>query len=130
MEYWVYGVETVWELKGDGVSTRSHNDLVWSKELVRELLGRPGCTEELGLDECLGTNFEIWSWSLSRIGRSLVSSLGFGYVLPEFMVELVEIGDKIACMCGGKVTLGVNSEVWVITLIGKEGHNAGSGSWS
>ena len=100
------------------------------KELVRELLGRSGCMEKLCFDECLGTNPEIWSWSSSGIGWSLVLMLGFGYVLPEFMVEFVEVDDKVMGTCGGEVALRVNSEVWMITLIGEEGFNAGSGTWS
>jgi len=34
----------------------------------------------------LATNLELWSWSLSGIGRSLVLKLSFGDVLLELLV--------------------------------------------
>jgi len=86
--------------------------------------------EELGFDKCLGTNLEIWSWFFSGIGQGLVLMLGFSYVLPELIVELVEVGDKVTSACRGEVVLRVNSEVWMITLVGKEGCNANSGTRS
>jgi len=41
-----------------------------------------------------------------------------------------QVCDKVMRTCRCKVTLRVNGEVWVITLVGKEGCNAGSGTWS
>jgi len=51
-------------------------------------------------------------------------------VLLKLLVQLVEVGDKVTCTCGSKVTFQVNGKVWMVTLVGKEGCNAGSGTRS
>jgi len=85
-------------LKGDGVGARSCNDFIWSKEFIREFLGRSCCVEELSLDKCLGTNLEFQSWRTSSISWSLVMTSGFVNVLLELLVYLFEVCDKIVCM--------------------------------
>src|SRR5882672_359343 len=105
-------------------------DFVWSKEFIGKLLGRLCCTEELSLDVSVATNLEFRSRKLSGIRRSLVSTLSFSDVLLKFMVKFVEVGDKVTSVCGSEVTLRVNCEVRMITLVGKEGCNASSGTRS
>src|SRR5467141_1140001 len=108
----------------------SCKDLVRSEEFIRKLLGRSCCTEELSLDVSVATNLEFRSRKLSGISGGLVSTLSFSDVLPKFLVKFVEVGDKVMSVCGSEVTLRVNCEVRMITLVGKEGCNASSGTWS
>ena len=42
MEYWVDGVEALWETKCDGVGTWLHYDLIWSQKLISKLLRGTG----------------------------------------------------------------------------------------
>ena len=71
MEHRVDGVEAVWEVQGDGVSTGLRYDLVWSQELISELLRWTGSTEKLHFDVGPTPDREFWS----RDSRSVRSSL-------------------------------------------------------
>src|SRR5882672_10503806 len=108
----------------------SCKDFVWSKEFIGKLLGRSCRTEELSLDIGVATNLEFRSRKPSGISGSLVSTLSFSNVLPKFVVKFVEVSDKFTSACGSEIVLRVNCEVWMITLVGKEGCNAGSGTQS
>src|SRR5882724_6749664 len=105
-------------------------DFIRSKEFLCEFLGGLCHTEELSLDVCLATDFEFWGWNPSGISRSLVSMLSFSDVLLKLLVQLIEVGDKVTCMCRSEVAFQVNGKVRMVTLIGKEGCNAGSGTQS
>ena len=65
------------------MGARLGNDLVQSKELLRELLGGSCHTEELCLDKHVAANFEFWSWKMVRVSHSPVLVLSIGYVLPK-----------------------------------------------
>src|SRR5882672_10327711 len=108
----------------------SCKDFVWSKEFIGKLLGRSCHMEELSLDVSVATNLEFQSRKSSGISGSLVLMLSFSNVLPKFMVKFVKVSDKVTRACGRKVTLRVNCEVQMITLVGKEGCNGGSGTRS
>src|SRR5882724_4717456 len=108
----------------------SCKDFVWSKEFLCEFLGGSCSTEELSLDVCLATDLEFQGRKPSGISRNLVLTLSFSDVLLKLLVQLVEVGDKVMCVCGSEVTFRVNSKVQMITLVGKEGCNAGSGTRS
>ena len=86
--------------------------------------------EELSLDVCLATDFEFQGWKPSGISGNLVSMLTFSGVLLKLLVQLIEVGDKVTCACRSEVMFWVNSKVWMVTLVGKEGCNASSGTWS
>jgi len=51
--------------------------------------------------------------------------LGISYMLSELFVKLIEVSDKVTCASGCEVTLGMNSNVRVVALVGKEGCNTG-----
>ena len=87
-------------------------------------------TEELSLDVCLATDFEFQGRKLSGISGNLVSTLSFSNVLLKLLVQLVEVGDKVTCVCRSEVAFRVNGKVWMVTLVGKEGCNASSGTRS
>src|SRR5882724_8520285 len=108
----------------------SCKDFVWSKEFLCKFLGGSCHMEELSLDVCLATDFEFRGQKPSGISRSLVSTLSFSDVLLKLLVQLVEVGDKVMCACRSKVAFRVNGKVQMVTLVGKEGCNAGSGTWS
>jgi len=127
VEHWVYGSEAVGELYCDGMSTQLCQDLIGSKKFVREFLGRPGHTKELGLNIDSAAALEFQSRDSSGIGRCLVVVLSFSNVQPKLLVQLVEVGDENLGACQCKVTFRVNGDVQMITLVGKEGCNA-SGS--
>src|SRR5882724_4799461 len=108
----------------------SCKDFVWSKEFLCEFLGGSCCMEELSLDVCLATDFEFWGGKTSGISGSLVLTLSFSDVTLKLLVQLVEVSDKVTCACRSEVAFWVNGKVWMITLVGKEGCNAGSGTRS
>jgi len=112
------------------MGTGTCKDFVWSKEFLCEFLGRSCHMEELSLDICLATDFEFWGWKPSGISGNLVSTLSFSNVLLKLLVELVEVSDKVTCACGSKVAFWVNGKVQMVTLVGKEGCNAGGGTRS
>src|SRR5882724_1860843 len=112
------------------MGARTCKDFVWSKEFLCEFLGGLCHMEELSLDVCLATDFEFWGQKPSGISRNLVSTLSFSDVLLKLLVQLVKVGDKVTCTCGCKVTFRVNGKVWMVTLVGKEGCNASSGTRS
>src|SRR5882672_7531469 len=107
----------------------SCKDFVWSKEFIGKLLGRSCRMKELSLDISVATNLEFRSRKSSGISGGLVSTLSFSDVLP-FLMKFVEVGDKVTSACGSEIALRVNCEVRMITLVGKEGCNAGSGTQS
>src|SRR5882724_11588391 len=105
-------------------------DFIQSKEFLCKFLGGSCHMEKLSLDICLATYFEFRGQKPSGIGGSLVSTLSFSDVLLKLLVQLIEVGDKVMCMCGSEVAFRVNGKVRMITLVGKEGCNAGSGTRS
>src|SRR5882724_11369631 len=105
-------------------------DFIQSKEFLCEFHGGSCCMEELSLDVCLATDFEFQGRKLSGISRSLVLMLSFSDVLLKLLVQLVDVGDKVTCACGSKVAFWVNGKVQMVTLVGKEGCNASSGTRS
>src|SRR5882724_10088581 len=106
----------------------SCKDFVRSKEFLCEFLGGSCSTEELSLDVCLATDLKFRGWKPSGISRTLVLTLSFSNVLLKLLVQLVEVGDKVTCACGSEVMFRVNCKVRMITLVGKEGCNASSGT--
>src|SRR5882724_12682321 len=112
------------------MGARKCKDLVQAKEFIGEFLGGSCHTEELSLDIYLASNLEFWSWKSLGISGSLILTLSFRSVLSELLVLLIEVCDKVTSTHGCKVTLWMNGEVQMITLVGKEGCNAGSGTWS
>ena len=100
-------------------------DLVQAKELVRKFLRQPGCMEELSLDKCLTSDWEIGCLGLSGICRNLVATLGISYMCLEPLVKLIKVYDKVTCMRGCGVTLGMNGNVRVIAFVGEERSDPG-----
>src|ERR1700732_4605516 len=75
-------------------------------------------------------NLEVWGRSSSGIGRTLIVFLCFGYLVPEFLVYVVEVYRKFSSSCGGKVPLGVYCDVGVISFIHKEWGDTRGCTWS
>ena len=99
-------------------------DLVWAKELIRKFLRQPGHTEELSLDECLTSDWELGCSGPSGICGYLVVTLGISYVCLKLLVKLIEVCDKVTCARRCKVALRMNGNIWVIAFVGKEGSDS------
>src|SRR6266481_6320653 len=80
--------------------------------------------EELSLDECLTADQELGCLGLLGICSDLVAMLGVSYMHLELLVKLIEVGDKVMCARRREVVLGMNSNIWVIALVGKEGSDS------
>ena len=67
---WKHGTLGVWcgGCQGVVVSTQLCQDLIRAKKFVRELLGWPGHTKELGLNVDSAADLEFWSGSSSGVG--------------------------------------------------------------
>ena len=85
--------------------------------------------EELSLDKCLASYFEFQCQVPLGISGNLIMMLSFGNVLLEFLVKLIEVSDKVTCTCGSNIMLRINDNVWMITLVGKEGCDSSSCTW-
>src|SRR5882724_7341411 len=112
------------------MGARTCKDFIWSKEFCCKFLGGLCHMEELSLDICLATNFEFQGQKSSGISGNLVSTFSFSDVLLKLLVQLVEVSDKVMCTCGSKVAFQVNGKVQMVTLVGKEGCHASSGTRS
>src|SRR5882724_5402328 len=100
------------------MGARTCKDFIQSKEFLCEFLGGSCRMEELSLDVCLATDFEFRGWKPPGISGNLVSTLSFSDMLLKLLVQLVE------------VMFWVNGKVRMVTLVGKEGCNASSGTRS
>jgi len=69
----------------------------------------------------LGYRFRITGWKPSGISRNLVSTLSFSDMLLKLLMQLVEVSDKVTCVCGSEVTFWMNCKVRMITLLAKKG---------
>ena len=54
-------------------------------------MGWAGGAEELGFDEGLLSNNEVWSRDASSIGQTLITELSLGDGSLEFLMKFVEI---------------------------------------
>lgn len=73
MEHRVDGLHGIRESECEGVGSRAHNDLEWSKVLVGQFLEGAHGVEVLGLHEGYISDFEVrWSRA-SSVSRSLIT---------------------------------------------------------
>src|SRR5437899_13014729 len=83
----MYGAHSVWEFKGNRMSTRKGNDGERTKILFGELLRGSCRAEVLGLDIDLISDLEVRSWKMRGICRTLVTLLRSGHLGAEESVE-------------------------------------------
>src|SRR5882724_2340524 len=93
------------------MGARTCKDFIWSKEFLCKFLGGSCHMEELSLDVCLATNFEFRGRKSPGISGRLVLTLSFSDVLLKLLVQLIEVSDKVMCMCRSKVAFRVNCKV-------------------
>ena len=86
-----------------------------------------GSPNVIGSDKNFVTNLKVRRWGPSFVSRGRVASLGFRDCFPEFLVELIEVHYKVSCSCGAEVSFGVYRDVWMVSLVGKEGGYTSSG---
>ena len=77
--------------------------------------------EVFRLEVYLVTDFEVRSWTPFCVCWPLVAFLGFQHLQSEESVKFVQVCDVGLGGGGGEVAIGVDGEVGVIALIGKEG---------
>jgi hypothetical protein len=71
-------------------------------------------------DEDLVANLEVRLQNMLVIRRLLVSFLSGGNVISEVLVKVIQFYHELASPCGGKVSLRMRSEAWVVTFVGVE----------
>ena len=79
------------------------------------------------LDEDFVTNFEVQRWDVSFVHGGGVANLSFRDHFPEFLVESIKVHYKVSSSYGGEVSFGVYGDVWVVSLVSKEGRYASGG---
>ena len=84
----MYRAHSVWEFKGNGMSTRKGNDRERTKILFREFLRGSCGAEVLGFDIDLISDLEVRSWKTPGICRTLVMLLRGEHLGAEEVVEL------------------------------------------
>ena len=84
----MYGAHSVWEFKGNRMSTRKGNDRERTKILFGEFLRGPCRAEVLGFDIDLISDLEVRSWKMPGICRTLITLLHREHLGVEEVVEL------------------------------------------
>ena len=79
--------------------------------------------EELSLEECLTTNWELGCLGPLGICSNLVAMLGVSYMHFELLVKLIKICDKVTGARRCEVTLRMNGNVRVVAFVGEEGRS-------
>ena len=84
----MYGAHSVWEFKGNRMSTRKGNDRERTKVLFGEFLRGSCGAEVLGFDIDLISDLEGRSWKTSGICGTLIMLLHGEHLRAEEVVEL------------------------------------------
>src|SRR3979490_3001664 len=126
----MYCFHIIWEFQSDCVSTRMCNDFKRTQKLLGEFLGRAHCSKELCFDKCEVSNLEVWCWKSFGVSRGLVCLLSIENSSVKFLMQFVQVHNKILSSIRSKVTFRMDGEVWVVAFIGKErrdsSHSTGS----
>lgn len=127
VEYRVDFREVGWESKGKSVRSMLSNDCEWTEILVSEFAGRSSAGEVLGFDIDLIANANGGCRHAVSVSSCLVLLLSALDFLPQHLVKLVEVGDKVAGLEGGDIAVKVSVEIRIVTFVCKERRDAGSG---
>ena len=117
------------ESEGIGLGSDLGDDFVWTKVLLRELLGWTSDSEVLGLDIDAISDVQLRRRCTTLIGRSLVSELCFTDILLEMLVEFFEVDREFMSASGGERVFGVNGDVGMVALVGEEWRDTRSIAW-
>jgi hypothetical protein len=71
------------------------------------------------------SNFELRQGSTSGICGALVTFLYGCDLQAQFLVKLIKVNGEFSGTSRGKISLGMNSNVRVVSFIGKEGRDTG-----
>ena len=82
--------------------------------------------DKLSLDKDFITYFEIRSRGMSRISRFLITLLDHGDFSFESTQWFIEVYGEVAGLGESDIMFGVNSDVWMISLISEKWGNTGS----
>ena len=117
------------ESEGIGLGSDLGDDFVWTKVLLRELLGGTSDPEVLGLDIDTISDVQLRRRCTTLIGRSLVSELCFTDILLEMLVEFFKVDCEFMSASGGERVFGVNGDVGMVALVGEEWRDTRSIAW-
>ena len=123
-------VDGIWKPECIGMSSGLGWNFKWTQELFGKLFGWPGHAEKLCFDKCLLFNDKVRSRHPMGICITLVMVLSFGNGGFEFLVEFIQIDNKIFSTGECKIAFWMNGEVQVITHIGKKWRNTSSSTRS
>ena len=98
-------------------------DLEGTEVLLREFLGGPSCSKVLGSDIYEQTVQEFRGRDSVLISILPGSVLGFGHLLPEVVLQFLQVDSKISGSVGCHVVLGVDGKVRVVTFVSEKGAN-------
>lgn len=121
------GPEGVRKSEGVGLWAGLSNDLEGSLEPSRQLAGWSSRSEVLRLDKDFLSDFDRRWRSATGICRTLIAFLGLGDVLPQGLMEFIEVSHEISGSSGRDVTIGVNGDGGVVAFVGIEGRDTGGG---
>src|SRR5207245_8627701 len=96
MKNGMYGAHSVWEFKGNRMSTRKGNDGERTKVLFGEFLRGSCGAEVLGFDIDLISDLEVRSWETPGVCRTLITLLRREHLGAEEVVELREFDGVVA----------------------------------
>ena len=103
------------------------DDFVGTNVFLGEFLGRPGGTEELGLDEDLRTNLKFRRRSTAGISRTLITLLSLRNAFSQGRMQFLEISHEIAGMSGSDIPVGMDRDGGIVAFIGIERRDSGGG---
>ena len=117
------------ESEGIGLGSDLGDDFVWTKVLLRELLGGTSDPEVLGLDIDTISDVQLRRRCTTLISRSLISELCFTDILLEMLVEFFEVDREFMSASRGERVFGVNGDVGMVALVGEEWRDTRSIAW-
>src|ERR1700730_4855749 len=115
------------ESEYEGVRAGLSNDFERSEELFGKLLGGSGCMEILRFNVDLGSDLELWCWSLMGVRWTLIALLRIGDLGTELLVEFVQVHSEFSGTNQSHFAFWVHRYIWMITLVRKEWGNPCSG---
>lgn len=123
MKSWMNGAKFARESEGKRLSGRMSDNFERTQEAFGELAGRPGRPDIFSRHKYLFSHLKVRKSNPEFIGVGFIALLGdFGL---EHLVEFVEIYRHVTSPERGEFAFGVNGEVWIVALVGKERRDSG-----
>lgn len=127
MENWVNLGQIFWKSHLERGSARFSNNLVRTDVRLRELRSWTLGLDVLGGNEHLIADFDVRMLNAFPVRRFLVSTLCRPDLVPEELVEFVEIDHEVASVCVGDVEFRMDGQEGIVAFIREERSNACGG---